>query len=264
MPLSAMIAAQLPYLRRYARALSGSQESGDAYVVAMLETLVEDPFLFDQSLDTKTAIFQAFSRIWNAMPMNGVARRFSSIAEKRLDDITPLPRQAFLLTAVEGFSVEQGALVLEISQRAFSRLIETAGEEISAQVSTSVLIIEDEPIIAIDLEHLAKGLGHTVVGNARTRDEAVEMAKREKPGIILADIRLADGSSGLDAVHEIRRSCDIPVVFITAYPERLLTGERPEPTYLIVKPFEEDMVRAVVSQALFFNSKAKREPASAA
>lgn len=266
MPLSAMIAAHLPYLRRYARALSGSQESGDAYVVAMLETLVEDPSLFDQSLDAKTALFQAFSRVWNAMPLNvGAERRtFSSIAAKRLDDITPLPRQAFLLTAVEGFAVEQGACVLEISPKAFSTLIETAGEEISAQVSTSALIIEDEPIIAADLEHLVNGLGHSVVGNARTRDEAIEMAKREKPGLILADIRLADGSSGLDAVREIRRSFDIPIVFITAYPETLLTGERPEPTYLIVKPFEEDMVRAVISQALFFNSRAMKESATAA
>jgi CheY-like chemotaxis protein len=200
------------------------------------------------------------------MPLNVGSQRktFSSIAAKRLDDITPLPRQAFLLTAVEGFAVEQAARVLEISPKAFSALIEAAGEEIKAQVSTTALIIEDEPIIAIDLEHLLKGLGHRVVGNARTRDEAVELAKREKPGLVLADIRLADGSSGIDAVREIRRSFDIPIIFITAYPEALLTGDRPEPTYLIVKPFEEDMVRAVISQALFFNSKATNEPASAA
>jgi CheY-like chemotaxis protein/DNA-directed RNA polymerase specialized sigma24 family protein len=266
MSLSAIIAAHLPYLRRYARALSGSQESGDAYVVAMLETLVEDPSLFDQTLEPRTALFQAFSRIWNAMPLNlgGSRHAFSSIAAKRLDDITPLPRQAFLLTAVEGFTAEQAAQVLEISAKTLSALIETAGEEIKAQVSTTALIIEDEPIIASDLEHLLKGLGHSIVGNARTRDEAVEMARREKPGLVLADIRLADGSSGLDAVRDIRQSFDIPVIFITAYPEALLTGDRPEPTYLIVKPFEEDMVRAVVSQALFFNSKAMKQSASAA
>jgi CheY-like chemotaxis protein/DNA-directed RNA polymerase specialized sigma24 family protein len=259
MALSAIIAAHLPYLRRYARALSGSQESGDAYVVAVLEMLVEDPSLFDRSLDAKTALFQVFSRLWNAMPLNVYAdRTFNSAAEKRLDRITPLPRQAFLLTAVEGFSGEQGASILDISPKNFSRLIEAAGQEISAQVSTSALIIEDEPIIATDLEYLVKSLGHSVVGNARTRDEAVDKALHERPGFILADIRLADGSSGLDAVRDIRQMFDVPVIFITAYPETLLTGERPEPTYLIVKPFEEDMVRAIISQALFFGPNATK------
>jgi CheY-like chemotaxis protein/DNA-directed RNA polymerase specialized sigma24 family protein len=266
MPLSAIIAPQIPYLRRYARALSGSQASGDAYVVAMLESLIEDPSLFDGELDAKTAVYKTFSRIWNAMPMNAsVSRReYSSVAEKRLEDITPLPRQAFLLTAVEGFNSDKAAKILDVTSTTFSRLIEAAGDEISAQVSTSVLIIEDEPIIAMDLEHLVTGLGHIVAGNARTRAEAVEMARTSKPGLVLADIRLADGSSGLDAVHDILQSFEIPVIFITAYPETLLTGARPEPTFLIAKPFEEDMVRAVVSQALFFDAKAMKETATAA
>lgn len=257
MTLSAIVAPQLPFLRRYARALSGSQSSGDAYVVAMLESLVEDPSLFNARLDARTALYQLFSRIWNAMPINGETEKgAATAAERRLEQITPLPRQAFLLTAVEGFAAEQAALALDVDAETFSRLLETAGREISEQVSTSVLIIEDEPIIAMDLEHLVKDLGHRVAGNARTRAEAVDMAHRLKPGLVLADIRLADGSSGLDAVHDILRSFDIPVIFITAYPESLLTGERPEPTFLIVKPFEEDMVRAVVSQALFFDARA--------
>jgi CheY-like chemotaxis protein len=127
-----------------------------------------------------------------------------------------------------------------------------------------VLIIEDEPVIAMDLERLVVGLGHSVVGNARTRNEAVDMAQRFKPGLVLADIRLADGSSGLDAVHDILKSFGVPVIFITACPDSLLTGEKPEPTFLIVKPFEEDTVRAVISQALFFDTKALKETANAA
>lgn len=266
MTLSAILAPQLPYLRRYARAVSGSQASGDAYVMAMLEALIDEPSLFDRSCDAKTAAYKAFSRVWNAMPMNAVAERQTaeSAGERRLEAITPMPRQAFLLTAVEGFSAEQAASVLEIGPSEFSRLVEAAGREINEQISTSVLIIEDEPIIALDLERLVVGLGHRVVGNARTRDEAVEMALRLKPGLVLADIRLADGSSGLDAVHDILQSFEIPVIFITAYPQNLLTGQRPEPTFLILKPFEEDMVRAVISQALFFDAKASKQTASAA
>ncbi|MBB4198945.1 response regulator [Rhodoblastus sphagnicola] len=265
MTLSEIVAPQLPFLRRYSRAVSGSQTSGDAYVVAMLEALIEDPSLFDQRLNARTAVYKLFSRIWNAMPLNGETASSSSTgAERRLEDITPLPRQAFLLTAVEGFSAEQGARILDMDLAKFSRLVENASREISAQVATSVLVIEDEPIIAMDLENLVRELGHKVAGNARTRGEAVEMANRLKPGLVLADVRLADGSSGLDAVHDILRSFQVPVIFITAYPESLLTGERPEPTFLIAKPFEEDVVRAVISQALFFNTKAERSEASAA
>jgi CheY-like chemotaxis protein/DNA-directed RNA polymerase specialized sigma24 family protein len=265
MTLSAIVAPQLPFLRRYARAVSGSQSSGDAYVVAMLEAMIEDPSLFDSKLDARTAVYKAFSRIWNAMPINGrVERSSGSAAERRLEQITPMPRQAFLLTAVEGFSADQGAKVLDLDLPHFSRLVEAAGREISAQVATSVLIIEDEPIIAMDLENLVTQLGHEVAGNARTRTEAVEMARRLRPGLVLADICLADGSSGLDAVHDIFESFEVPVIFITAYPASLLTGERPEPTFLIVKPFEEDMVRAVISQALFFNANVAKESANVA
>ncbi len=257
MSLSALIAPRLPLLRRYARALSGSQASGDAYVMAMLETLVADPSMFDRNNDARIEAYKVFSRIWNAMPLNGQAEKSAgtTLAERRLEAITPLPRQAFLLTAVEGFSPEQTAEILGVSRSSLSDLITEAGREVASQVSSTVLVIEDEPIIAMDLEALVEGLGHRCVGNARTRDEAVRMANDLRPGLVLADIRLADGSSGLDAVNDILGGFEVPVIFITAYPESLLTGQRPEPTFLISKPFREDTVRAVISQALFFGAK---------
>ena len=259
MSLSALVAPRLPLLRRYARALSGSQASGDAYVLAMLETLVADPDMFDRDNDARIESYKVFSQIWNSVPLNGHKDRgpSGSLAERRLEAITPLPRQAFLLTAVEGFSPDQTAEILGVSKAQVSSLITEAGREVAAQVASTVLVIEDEPIIAMDLEALVEGLGHRCVGNARTRDEAVRMASEHRPGLVLADIRLADGSSGLDAVNDILGSFEVPVIFITAYPESLLTGQRPEPTFLISKPFREDTVRAVISQALFFGA---REP----
>ncbi len=259
MPITALIAPQLPLLRRYARALSGSQASGDAHVVAMLEALVADPSGFDRTLEPRLATYRYFSTIWNGNPMNRVAEfdeSAASIAERRIDALTPLSRQAFLLTAVEGFSPWDAARILGVDADAFAELLDEASRRIREQVAASVMIIEDEPIIAMDLESLVEQLGHTVVGNARTKAEAVDMARRTKPGLVLADIRLADGSSGLDAVNEILGEFDVPVIFITAYPEMLLTGTRPEPTFLIAKPFREDTVKAVVSQALFFGTTA--------
>jgi CheY-like chemotaxis protein len=147
--------------------------------------------------------------------------------------------------------------VLGTSAEAVTDLLHRAGREIAQQVATDVLIIEDEPLIAMDLESIVEGLGHRVTGIARTHREAVTEVRNARPGLVLADIHLADGSSGLDAVNEILMGFEVPVIFITAFPERLLTGERPEPTFLITKPFETNTVRAVISQALFFAMRAR-------
>ena len=132
-----------------------------------------------------------------------------------------------------------------------------AQKTIDSQLASKVLIIEDEPIIALDLENLVSELGHKVVAVAATKDDAVAKARSERPGLVLADINLGEGGSGIDAVSEILSSFDIPVIFITAYPEKLLTGERPEPTYLIAKPFLPETVQATVGQALFFHPAAR-------
>jgi CheY-like chemotaxis protein/DNA-directed RNA polymerase specialized sigma24 family protein len=258
MSIAAVVAPQLPYLRRYARALAGRQEAGDQYVLAVLETLVADPSALPADTDSRVGIYTVFSRIWNSVPVNAhVTDPPSAIADQRLGAITPLPRQAFLLTAVEGFSPSDAAIILGRSEDEVAELINDAGRQIGEQVATDVLIIEDEPIIAMDLEDLVTSIGHTVTGNARTHTEALAMVHSHRPGLILADIQLADGSSGLDAVNEMLQAFSVPVVFITAYPERLLTGERPEPTFLITKPFRNDTVKAVISQALFFNLEAE-------
>jgi CheY-like chemotaxis protein len=256
----------LPYLRRYARALSGSQASGDTYVAATLEAVVQDPKVLDATASTRIALYRVFTKIWNSIGLNGSvafsgkAGASEAIApvDKHLAQIAPMPRQAFLLVALEGFSEDDAAKVLDIDVPALRALVEDSGRELAAEIATDVLIIEDETFIALDLEGLVEGLGHRVLGVARTHAEAVALARAKRPGVILADIQLADGSSGLDAVNEMLRSFEVPVIFITAYPERFLTGERPEPAFLIAKPFQPTTVSAVLSQALFFERNAKR------
>lgn len=256
MSLAETIAPQLPYLRRFARALTGSQESGDAYVVAVLETLVADPDSFPEGPMKRVGLYKCFLKVWNSIRINQDPVAPRTQADRSLEAITPLPRQAFLLASVEGFTTQQIADILDCSADRVTELIEDAGEQIAEQTATDVLIIEDEPLISMDLEALVKGLGHRVSGVARTHREAMAEVKKKQPGLVLADIHLADGSSGLDAVNEILLGFNVPVIFITAFPERLLTGERPEPTFLITKPFEPNTVRALVSQALFFGTAA--------
>ena len=259
MSTSQSVAQHLPYLRRYARALSGSQPSGDAYVAATLEALIQDPKVLDSTSSTRIGLYQLFTKIWNSVAVNKAGDvDVNQPVERHLAQIAPLPRQAFLLVALEGLSEDDAAKVLEIDVPKLRELVEQSGRELAAEIATDVLIIEDETFIALDLEGLVEGLGHKVLGVARTHAEAVALAKVKRPGIILADIQLADGSSGLDAVNEMLRTFEVPVIFITAYPERFLTGERPEPAFLIAKPFQPATVSAVLSQALFFERNAKR------
>jgi DNA-directed RNA polymerase specialized sigma24 family protein/CheY-like chemotaxis protein len=259
---SQAVAQHLPYLRRYARALAGSQQAGDAYVAETLEAVVEDPKVLETGASTRIALYRLFTKVWNSVPLNNGklagAVELKQPVERHLAQIAPLPRQAFLLVALEGLSEDDAAKVLDVDVPKLRALVEDSGRELAAEIATDVLIIEDETFIALDLESLVESLGHRVLGVARTHSEAVALAKAKRPGIILADIQLADGSSGLDAVNELLTSFQVPVVFITAYPERFLTGERPEPAFLIAKPFQPATVSAVLSQALFFERNAKR------
>lgn len=261
------ILPHLPNLRRFARSLTGAQKSGDAYVATMLEALVADPSIFPSDMATRSALYRVFLKSWNAISVNARSevaypRSAEAIADRRLDMLTPRPRQAFLLVAMEGFSPSEAAAVLDVTAAEFQAFLDSASREIAEQVATDVLIIEDEPLIAMDLESVVTSIGHTVKHVARTRREAVAAFKLQKPGLILADIQLADASSGLDAVNDILGEVDVPVIFITAYPEHVLTGLRPEPTFLIPKPFQHETVKAVISQALFFDMKAKRNSAA--
>ena len=256
------ISRELPYLRRYARALTGSQRSGDAYVRATLEALVEGGSEILERYSARVALYRTFHTIWaNASGQREYAHGDDlayATPDRRLQALAPRAREAMLLTMVETFSHSDAATILGCNTAEVEKLVSTAQQAIEQQLRTRVLIIEDEPVIALDLARILGDLGHQVVGTATTKNDAVRVAKEEVPGLVLADIRLADGSSGIDATSEILESFDVPVIFITAYPERLLTGEKPEPTYLITKPFLTDTVMATIGQALFFHAQVRR------
>jgi len=266
MSLLERLAPHLPYVRRYARALTGDQRTGDNYVRVALEALAAGEKVLDAKLTPRVALYHVFHAIW----CSSGAQLEASIEEAatpqddaahRLMRIAPRSRQAFLLTALEGFTPSETAQILDTTFEEVEQLISEAQAEIDTELATDVLIIEDEPVIAADIEALVRELGHTVLDIAATRKEAAESAARHRPGLVLADIQLADGSSGVDAVKDILARFDVPVIFITAFPERLLTGERPEPTFLITKPFQPETVKAAIGQALFFHPARDRRAA---
>ena len=259
MPLGQQLAPHLPFLRRYGRALTGSQSHGDKYVRATLEAIVAAPDQFPRDVDPRLGLYRMFQGIWSSANYDELDNDASSadggeaVARARLARMTPLSRQALLLTAMEGFTPEDAAYLIDVDPSEVEKLVAEALAEIEKQTRARVLIIEDEPIIAMDIETIVRDLGHEVTGVAVTRDEAVALAMEDRPGLVLADIQLADDSSGIDAVKDILAEFEVPVIFITAFPERLLTGERPEPTFLITKPFQRSTVKAAISQALFFD-----------
>lgn len=257
--LSLVVAEMLPFLRRYARALTGSQSGGDKFAAATLEALLQDRSIFESASSDRVALYGAFHRIWISLgtPTESDVSGIEEAAQKHLAGLTANTREALLLNTIEGFNVAEVAEIMQTDTSEIDHLLNIALQEMAKSATGMVMIIEDEPIIAMQLQSIVEELGHTVTGIARTEAEAMALADKQTPDLIMSDIQLADKSSGIDAVNGIlKETGDMPVIFITAFPERLLTGERPEPAFLITKPYSEEEVRSSVSQAMFFSSTA--------
>ncbi|MBY4640261.1 response regulator [Gluconacetobacter entanii] len=238
MPLSRRqdLLRALPYARRYARALSGSQSRGDLLVAESLRELIA---VDDPAMRPRLRLYQWISRHYT-----------SSTTPPASGDLTVLDRQLLLLTALEELSLADAARVLGLDEATARTTLEHAYAGLRSCAQTNVLIIEDEPIIAMDIEELVHKCGHRIAGVAATEKEAIEIATRTRPGLILADINLGAGGDGMTAVSQILQQQNIPVIFVTAYPERLLTGERIEPAFVITKPFEPLTLAIATYQAV--------------
>jgi CheY-like chemotaxis protein len=170
--------------------------------------------------------------------------------------LPPVERQVLLLSALERYSFSDVAFILGVPEETVRDLFNRAQESMLSLAKARVLIIEDEPVIALELKSIVESLGHTVVGTADRERDAIAIADRTKPNLVLADIQLRGEDSGIEAAREIIKRHPVPIIFITAYPERLLTGKGVEPTFIISKPYDPSMVRAAVSQALHVASGA--------
>ena len=252
MALGKSYASLFPYLRRYARALTGSQPEGDAAVAKAIAYLNTPAAEAGDSLPRKAALYRAFHR---ANPASAHVGDDGGV-DGPLGQLAPLSRQAYLLTAMEGFSTKAAAQVLDVSEDRAAALLIEAERAIDAGLKTRVLIIEDEAVIAADIEQTVRELGHEVSGICPSAAQAVRAANENPPGLVLADIQLAGQGSGLDAANAIQKQVHAPVIFVTAFPERLLTGSRPEPIYLVMKPFVPSTLKAMIAQALFFHPAA--------
>ena len=217
----------LPYARRYARALTGSQPRGDLLVA---ESLREVMGAGDRTVEPRLGLFASTTRRFNA--------ENAAAGEGIAPGLSHQQRQLLLLTSLEELQVGPAAAIVGLDEDDARGQLAHARERLRASAAADVLIIEDEPIIAMDIEELVQSCGHRVVGVAATETDAIRIAEATRPGLILADINLGAGGDGAHAISRIVRLHPVPVIFVTAYPERLLTGEALEPAFVITKPFE--------------------------
>jgi CheY-like chemotaxis protein len=255
--LSERLLAALPYLRRYARALTGSQAEGDQWVRQCVQALVQQSTLVGEGTESKAdvfALFHALGHTHDDPPRDGGrAPQAATTADRlvtHLRDIGTTPRRMLLLTALEGFSLAESARILGIDAVTAARALEEARTELKRVASVRVLVIEDEAVIALDVAKVVRNAGHQVVGIAATEKAAVELAEKHAPDLVLADIQLQGGDSGMAAVRAILASTTVPIIFVTGYPERLLTGQGIEPAFVIAKPFDADLLKTAMAQAL--------------
>jgi len=247
--LADLISGELPYLRRYARALLGTRSAGDAAVETMLETKMLAMLSEGRTLAQRKDLFRALDETIMEELSRG---KLNQEVAKVLRAMTTDERRAVMLTAVEAFSIFEAAEILCTSTNFIEQALLDAEASLTSALATTVLIIEDEILIAEMLAGIVMEAGHSVLGTAGTHRQAVELSRSGNFGLILADIALADGSSGVEAVADILSSMPqpVPVIYITAFPKRLLTGLDAEPAFLITKPFQPRQVRAMVDQAV--------------
>ena len=117
----------------------------------------------------------------------------------------------------------------------------------------SVLVVEDETIIALAIRSTLEGLGYQVPAIAVSGDEAIHKAIECRPDLVLMDIHLRGDMDGIDAIQEIRRRIDVPVIYLTAYadPATVERARKTEPYGYLLKPFEQRELHIVIEMALY-------------
>ncbi len=117
---------------------------------------------------------------------------------------------------------------------------------------TSILIVEDEAIVAEDLASQLRRLGYAIAGITALGEEALTLTRERRPRLVLMDIELAGTMDGVEAAERLRQECGVPVIYVTASTDRatLERAKVTEPFGFILKPFEDQDVASKIAMAL--------------
>lgn len=116
-----------------------------------------------------------------------------------------------------------------------------------------ILIVEDETLVSFDLKNIVCNLGYEVIGVVRTGEEAFSKAFEAKPDIVLMDIMLSGKLNGIETAEQIKKSIDVPIIYLTAYADKetLHDAKLTEPYGYIIKPFDERSIHSAIEIALY-------------
>jgi PAS domain S-box-containing protein len=124
----------------------------------------------------------------------------------------------------------------------------------------SILVVEDEAIVANDIKETLQGLGYTVTGTAKSGEIALEKVAESNPDLVLMDIHLASSMDGIETAGKIHARFDIPVIFLTAYADTALLerAKITEPYGYVLKPYEERGLHSAIEMALYKHEMGRR------
>ena len=157
---------------------------------------------------------------------------------------------ALLMSDVLNLALAEIEAILAPQEKSVMELILDGRSHLPTAAKGSVVIVEDELLIALDLKSIVEGLGASVTGLTGTAAEALQLVGEHRPSVVLVDYLLRDAETGIDLVEEIREVHDCTTIFVTAFPETVLRGMEHEPDVVLSKPYTSDGIRAAVAQGL--------------
>jgi CheY-like chemotaxis protein/DNA-directed RNA polymerase specialized sigma24 family protein len=240
--------SELRNLRRYAFSLLGNRALSDRAVETALRSFKGRTSSANGHALLRIALY---SKVTEAVRLclaeNNVSVAVASGLHSRLLRLPWELRQVAALHGVMGLAYADVAAILDLREAAVRHLYSLSLQRLGKRLP-AVLIIEDEVLIARELQDIVTGLGLEVAGMARNRAEALHIAGRSKPQIILADYKLKD-DTGVDVVKAIRQTIDASVIYVTAHPEAVAAqGEMRD--LIISKPFSVRAVQCAVETHL--------------
>jgi CheY-like chemotaxis protein len=181
--------------------------------------------------------------VWNADSAN--ADRDGAEAARLMALALEIVRPSHL----EKLSYGPQAYILGLDVLEVREYLSETLNEIGLPASAAILIIEDEAAVALDLARIVRQTGHRVCGTAGHLEQAVAVAGRTRPVLVLADVQLNDGpEAGIAAVQEIRRTGQTAAVYVTAYPERV--RQTVSESLIVSKPFMAHDIQTAMWRAL--------------
>ncbi|WP_439815604.1 response regulator [Zavarzinia sp. CC-PAN008] len=249
---------ELPRLRRFACLLTGSRRVGDDLLRQSLQAYVAGS---TDDLPPGGGVLRLLADLAAATPSQGPSTRGPAASavpvadEDRLAEnllILPLgQRLAVLLVGVHGLAYGQAARIAGVSEFEIRRDLMAGRRLLLRRSLPPVLVIENERLVGEHIAGILEDMGHRVSGPACTGAEALALARADRPSLILADIDLGDGASGIVVGREIVRLTQAKLIYVTGFPSRVIMEQsRGDNAMVLAKPFAPESLRVAVNRAM--------------